>query len=160
MAFKDKRWFDTFTPPEVSLVGHTFSRWTVASFAGTRGGITYWNCYCSCGNKGTINKYALLGERSTSCGCYRSEQRDEVITKKLSIKPGDEYGRLTIVDPWVRIDGVLWCGVKCVCGTELNVRRHHIISGNTQSCGCLHSEVSAELTQEITKKRKNKKNAV
>ena len=31
---------------------------------------------------------------------------------------------------------------KCECGEEIQVRTSNLKSGNTKSCGCLHSETS------------------
>ncbi len=40
--------------------------------------------------------------------------------------------------------GIKYWNVKCDCGTEKSVRRDHLISGHTKSCGCLHSRLGLD----------------
>lgn len=61
------------------LVGRTFGKWTVLSFAGfkerpdgTRK--TTWNCNCECGNNGVIEASNLKSGHSKSCGCLKVGQ--------------------------------------------------------------------------------------
>ena len=66
--------------------------------------------------------------------------------KNNSLKAGDIFGRLTVVGyshSAKRRDGkagerVMNC--VCECGAKIKVRTSNIKSGNTKSCGCLHSE--------------------
>jgi len=53
---------------------------------------------------------------------------------------GQTFGRLVAIGPNGRYKGgeVLWFCV-CECWNTLNVRSSHLISRNTQSCGCLHN---------------------
>lgn len=61
--------------------------------------------------------------------------------KKLTIHPGERYGRLTIIaidvgrTPTQRLHRC-----RCDCGNELNVRQGALRTGNTKSCGCLNAE--------------------
>jgi len=62
---------------------------------------------------------------------------------------GRSFGRLTClhrVDPpeSVANDGHRYYLCQCSCGNEVVVRLASLLSGATQSCGCLHSELSAE----------------
>lgn len=59
------------------------------------------------------------------------------MTPILKIKAGDTFGRLTVIDPNVAKTKAL---CRCVCGNERTVRRNHLTSGATQSCGCLRDE--------------------
>lgn len=62
------------------------------------------------------------------------------------IRDGEKFGRLTVkgvVKTLVRKNGktgerLLSC--LCECGRLVNVRASNLKSGNTLSCGCLHSE--------------------
>lgn len=36
---------------------------------------TFWKCKCECGNIKTIYANSLINNKTTSCGCYRKEQR-------------------------------------------------------------------------------------
>jgi hypothetical protein len=44
----------------------------------------------------------------------------------------------------------------CDCGTEKVVRQASLISGNTRSCGCFHSEVSSERLRELYRQQKQR----
>lgn len=66
--------------------------------------------------------------------------------KRRSLTGGEIFGRLTVIEyshSTKRKDGtagerVMRC--KCECGNEVEVRTSNLYSGNTQSCGCVHSE--------------------
>lgn len=65
--------------------------------------------------------------------------------KRRSLTGGEEFGQLTVTSlshSCLRSDGragerVMNC--KCKCGKAVKVRTSNLYSGNTQSCGCLHS---------------------
>ena len=69
--------------------------------------------------------------------------------KRRSLTGGEIFGRLTVIEysySTKRRDGtagerVMRC--KCQCGNEAEVRTSNLYSGNTQSCGCVHSERTA-----------------
>ena len=59
----------------------------------------------------------------------------------MAVHPNDKYGRLIVLR---RGEDYLYRGqkqprwvCKCACGNEILVRACHLLSGNTQSCGCL-----------------------
>jgi len=62
--------------------------------------------------------------------------------KRVFIKPGDKFGRLTALQ-------YLYTGkhyrryflFQCDCGKEITLQAGNVISGNTKSCGCLSREV-------------------
>lgn len=56
---------------------------------------------------------------------------------------GQKYGRLTFIKPTEeRYSGrVIWEAI-CECKTILRVKPGNVLSGNTTSCGCLHTEKS------------------
>ena len=57
--------------------------------------------------------------------------------KRLEIKPGDRYGRLTILADAGIIKGRRRFLCKCDCGKETAVNISYLNNGNTRSCGCL-----------------------
>ncbi len=71
-------------------------------------------------------------------------------TRADSLRPGDRSGRLTVIDyshSIKRKDGrsgerVMLC--SCECGGEVKCRTSNFKSGNTKSCGCLHSESTSK----------------
>lgn len=66
-------------------------------------------------------------------------------------RTGEIYGRLTVISPAKNSKpyasnpyGHTRWNCKCDCETEITVRTTNLRSGNTKSCGCLHSEVVTE----------------
>lgn len=70
--------------------------------------------------------------------------------RKDSLIGGEVFGRLTVLrlhHSAKRKDGragerIMLC--KCVCGNEIQVKTSNLKSGNTKSCGCLHSDMSVK----------------
>lgn len=55
---------------------------------------------------------------------------------------GQKYGRLTVIELAERnIRGCIQWKCRCDCGNETILTTSAIRSGNTKSCGCLHSEI-------------------
>ena len=55
---------------------------------------------------------------------------------------GQKFGRLTVIEEQGRSSRgyVIW-KCLCSCGNYVEVSSHNLMSGNTRSCGCLHTEV-------------------
>lgn len=64
------------------LVGRQFGRLTVLSFNGrvTQGSIVsyMWDCACSCGRCTVVSRRKLMSGSTKSCGCLRSENRNNL----------------------------------------------------------------------------------
>ena len=63
-----------------------------------------------------------------------------------SIKAGDRFGRLTVIDKTEKRNS---CGCVvflclCECGKQCEVPSAALKNGHTKSCGCLHDEVSRD----------------
>lgn len=58
---------------------------------------------------------------------------------------GQKFGRLTAIKPCGKTSGgnILWL-CECDCGNKTTVPTQHLKSGNTQSCGCLNSELASK----------------
>lgn len=68
---------------------------------------------------------------------------------------GQRFGRLTVIKDSgkrYRKKEVIWL-CQCDCGNLTEVRGYYLRSGHTQSCGCLHREI----TSKIGKSKKGKK---
>jgi hypothetical protein len=59
------------------LTNNQYGNLTVVNYAGLKGARSYWNCSCSCGRKILVRADSLLNNRSTSCGCLRTEKFKE-----------------------------------------------------------------------------------
>lgn len=61
---------------------------------------------------------------------------------KHDIRPEDEFGRWTVinvVDPVLKKSKQRWL-CRCECGTVKTVAYSGLVSGTSQSCGCLRNE--------------------
>lgn len=71
---------------------------------------------------------------------------------------GQRYGRLVAIKQAPKPDHIksrvaFWL-FKCDCGNEVVLNGSNVRSGNTTSCGCLHSEITAQLhEQDLTGER-------
>lgn len=108
---------------------------------------TMWHCLCECGNEIDVSSDYLNKSQCPSCGCEATKNR---IEKNRINNIGEKFGRLTIVD-------ILWdedrtkAICKCDCGNDYIGVKTDIVSGHTQSCGCLQSEnTSAANTKDWT----------
>lgn len=138
------------------LSGEIFGRWTVVSQGDdyvAKNGRHYrrWNCKCSCGTERCVTENALLAGKSVSCGCYRKEQL--LKTVEFDDLSGRIFGNWTVVS---RVDDKFYeCGgraqmykCRCICGNENDVARAMLISGMSQSCGCLSAPRSEVLVRQ------------
>ena len=120
----------------IDETGNVYGKWTVLKQAKQKNssGEVCWICQCECGTIRVVSGKVLRRGKSKSCGCNFK-----------TIKPGDKYGKLTVI----RQDGVKdnhkqwYC--QCECGNFITVRGSHLTSGNTKSCGCGHSNKRHEL---------------
>lgn len=121
-------------------IGKKFGRWTVNSDEFRIKNRKYYSCICDCGKEKNVEKYNLLGGKSTSCGCLT---REKVSIKNTIDLTGQRFGRLTVIeksnDYTFQTDEVVW-KCKCDCGNYINIRGYSLRSGNTKSCGCLFDE--------------------
>jgi hypothetical protein len=86
----------------------------------------YWRCRCDCGTELFITTGHLNSENRKSCGCLR--------IKKLN---GRVFGRLTVIEYLYNKNGGAYWRCKCECGSIVDIKSSHLVSGNTKSCGCL-----------------------
>jgi hypothetical protein len=58
----------------------------------------------------------------------------------IEIKPGSQFGRLTVTKLANKTKrGLIW-RCKCSCGNKAKVKAENLRNGDTQSCGCLRIE--------------------
>lgn len=99
-----------------------------------RGSCYLWRCRCDCGNEILVTTNHLTGKNKTkSCGCTR---------KGIELS-GKRFGRLTALEPTEKRshNSIVW-KCQCACGNIVEVAANQLTSGNTQSCGCLQSELA------------------
>lgn len=122
-------------PKALDLTNQKFSKLTVLEKASKRNDkYTRWICQCECGKQVEVRTDYLRNGHTTSCGCEKAKH-----FKKYDLK-GQKFGRLTVIAPAPPESQ------KCICdcGNEINVLTYNLISGNTQSCGCLQKDRASE----------------
>lgn len=115
---------------KVDLTGKRFEKLLVLeTLYGYNGNnrATY-HCMCDCGNEIYIDSASIYHQKS--CGCARFV--DHV---------GEKYGKLTIVEMLYDYkNGQTYCKCECDCGNKNYITRvDGLLTGNTASCGCIHS---------------------
>lgn len=94
-----------------------------------------WECLCECGNTAKVDTNKLTSGHTKSCGCNRI----------LADLEGERFGRLVAIRPLSkRVDNrVVWLS-QCDCGEFAETPASLLVSGTTQSCGCLAKELSSQ----------------
>lgn len=134
------------------IVGKKFGRLTVLEFDQERtdkvnNGNKFYKCECDCGTIKSIQRSALIGGRTKSCGCMQKDlQRSNFIDLT-----GQRFGKLTITrkkendpnDPIKQRRTGAWFFADCDCGTkDVIVKGAYLRAGRVQSCGCYNKEAS------------------
>lgn len=68
----------------------------------------------------------------------------DIVMKPVVQLQGQKFGRLLVIDESERIKDHRRWNCVCDCGNKVTVYQTCLMSGNTQSCGCLCSDVSRE----------------
>lgn len=136
--------------PKTDHTGERFGRLVVVTGAESAYyGDTRWTCRCDCGKYVTVDTQALLGGRTKSCGCLRSEMARARAKAHSPDLTGQRFGRLVVLRR-ERLHAATWRNgstwlCQCDCGAQSIVRRYSLVSGKTRSCGCLHSEITSRI---------------
>lgn len=59
----------------------------------------------------------------------------------MALTHGDKFGKLTVLGR-LALPGKVKYECRCDCGNQIFVRSDHLLSGATQSCGCLKEKTS------------------
>ena len=96
---------------------------------------------CDCGTEYAANLSSLVSGTARSCGCLAREMAAERMRARgLSVEAGDRFGRGVVTDPEIRVREGNGARLQCDCGRVYEARVYNLISGNTQSCGCLSTK--------------------
>lgn len=66
----------------VDITGRTFGRWTVLHREESNAVPTKWVCRCTCGTIRAVVSQNLREGKSTSCGCFREENRPNLASRR------------------------------------------------------------------------------
>lgn len=74
-------------------------------------------------------------------------------TDRKTVKIGDQFGKWTVVgDAFKRVDKCadhFYCQCRCECGNEKSVVRYDLVSGGSNSCGCVRNKWSSDRSQPV-----------
>lgn len=91
--------------------------------------IATYKCQCDCGNITYVKSTSIYKTKTCGkCNLYKNEE-------------GKRYGNLTITKMLYKYNerNETFCECQCDCGNTVTVRLTSLHTGNTTSCGCLHS---------------------
>lgn len=101
-----------------------------------------WRCRCDCGAELWVPAPRLVSGNTRSCGCLKKETAGK---QRILTINGQRFTKLVALEPTgerLRAQVVWRC--RCDCGAEVMVPASSLTSGNTKSCGCLHSVFPGE----------------
>lgn len=122
-------------PRYKDIAGLRFGKLTALEYVGKdTHGFALWRCECDCGGTIVTRGHNLRTGETKSCGCLH----------KANLK-GQRFGRLVALEEIGanKRRQILW-KCKCDCGNEHTVPATDLISGHTQSCGCLMRDTVSE----------------
>lgn len=131
----------------LDLTGRQFNDLTALYYAFTKGKKRYWHCKCSCGEECDVVTSELTCGIRKDCGHTHNAYLHEKRTKSIV---GEIHGYLKVLEmlPSKKV-GKKWramCKAECLlCGNIIDVQKDYLISGDTNSCGCLKSVGEQEI---------------
>ena len=94
-------------------------------------GKAQWLCQCDCGNQTIVTSNLLKQGKTKSCGCNKGGRIDLT---------GQRFGKLLVLKYTKTEKNVAYWLCQCDCGNQIEISSHSLVTGNTQSCGCLKSK--------------------
>ena len=106
----------------------------------------YYKCKCICGTIFEARKDSIKSGHTRSCGCLSSRNGKNLLYHK--------FNHLTVIEKSNRRSangGLFWeCQCDCSRQTIIEVDAQSLITGRTQSCGCLCSKGEETIAQLLT----------
>ena len=132
-------------PKSSNLIGQKFGRLTILDKTDQRkDGNICWLCQCDCGNQLLVPTRHLKRGNTKSCGCLHKEIVGKQFSKNIAQQ---RFGKLIALQPTQMRSTkgtVMWL-CQCDCGNTKLVPTDYLLSGTTQSCGCIHSRGNAKI---------------
>lgn len=128
------------------LTNLRFGKLTVIKDIGrTKSGKVIWECLCDCGNTKNVVSNSLISGLTKSCGCFKSIITSIRMKKDLT---GMRFGRLLVLkESHKDKHGKYHWSCICKCGKNITVSGGHLLSGHTQSCGCISIENNRKIKE-------------
>lgn len=134
-----------------NLIGQKFFNLTVIERAGSsEHRAALWKCKCICGNERIVTTSELKNGDAKACRECASTNPNFNYSETIWYKKiyNHTFGRLQAIEPTDNKDNaghIIW-KCKCSCGNpnDIFVASNRLITGNTQSCGCLFGKSKGE----------------
>lgn len=136
---------------EEDYIGKKYNHLTVIRKTDEKqNGVYLWEFRCDCGNFCKKRLTFVKNGNTKSCGCMKSKGLIEYNNKNRSIKIGDVFGKLTVLEeaglrPYSQGHNRMWYKCKCECGNIVEKCGNQLKQGQTKSCGCLISQGEEEI---------------
>lgn len=125
--------------PRVDLTGKHFGQLTPYEYI--KGG--KWKCKCSCGNETIVDTRNLNSGHTKSCGCLIKASKNVYDMTNYEDDNIKVLQRMGSDDQQI----ALWECICKHCGNKFITRGSRIRSGETKSCGCVHSFNEQKITK-------------
>lgn len=134
---------------KIDLTGQRFGKLAVLEPCENIHGRTAWLCKCDCGKITKVITKSLRDGNTKSCGCLQKEIVSKQFSRDLSQQ---RFGKLVAIKPTKeRKHGSIVWECQCDCGNIHYVSAELLLSGKSQSCGCLKSKGNAKIKQILEK---------
>lgn len=133
--------------------GNVYGRITVGERAeNNKRGDAQWHCHCECGTDFITKGVSLRSGHTQSCGCLQKDKTREQGLKNTADLIGKHFGKLEVVERIIGDKNNIgkW-RCSCECGGETITTSDKLISGHTQSCGCISSRGELQIAQFLEK---------
>lgn len=124
-------------------IGERFNKLTVVELKGVNEkGFSVADCRCDCGGNAIVKIAELRNGHKKSCGCESSSSKSRAKSADII---GKRFSRL-LVESLAGTDNRKYrlCNCLCDCGVRVKIRIARMLSGESQSCGCLQLEKAME----------------
>ena len=125
--------------PRIDLTGKHFGQLTPYEYI--KGG--KWKCKCSCGNETIVDTRNLNSGHTQSCGCLIKASKNVYDMTNYEDDNIKVLQRMGSDDQQI----ALWECICKHCGNKFITRGSRIRSGETKSCGCVHSSNEQTITK-------------
>lgn len=133
--------YNRIMPRKIDIAGQRFGRLIAKVDTGTSRSGRLWLCLCDCGAEAIVTTHDLRSGHTASCGCFRADTAGAINFTDLT---GETFGRLYVIGRTeANQRGPVTWACRCSCGNEIDVIGAYMTSGDTQSCGCLRSDIVA-----------------
>lgn len=107
-----------------------------------------WHCRCQCGKELDVDTRNLNSGHTQSCGCFQKKAAAKNVINMLEYE--DDNFKVLERNGSTKNGIALWLCLCKHCGNVFTTEGANIRSGESQSCGCVHSWNEKKIIQLLT----------